>query len=246
MTPIEVIINFLISIAVGNLPTIQELLAETKSEDNALRKCFKRAVEQWDVIKEVKESTKRNPEKFFSDLKDYLTHSPKGRHPKHNELLGLWAGEIKNDPTASSFVNRIQQDADLTISQDIKEIVTSISQNQQKIQTEISKIQQLIDPFRGEGIKTIKEYWDNWAIGDNFILHSDLVLAERTKQISEVVKSAFIPGVHNVQASSTSEAIAFVCASLLLSNDGFFRNAYVITKESTYERIMATEHYGLK
>lgn len=235
------ITSFLISITAGNIPSIKDMISKNGSVDKALRKCFKRAVEKWDVIKELKESTKENPEKFFSDLKEYLTHSTKGRHPKQNELLILWASEIKNDPTASVFVTRIQQDLDLTISQDIKNIVTSIKQAQQNTQTEILKLQQLITPFRGEGIKTIKDYWDNWAIGDNFILHSDLVLAERTQQISEVVKSAFIPGVHKVQATSISEAIAFVCASLLLSNEDSFRNAYVITKESTYEKIMATE-----
>lgn len=239
------IVSFLISVAAGNLPTVKELLSENKSVDKALKKCFKRAVEKWDVIEELRESTRNNPEKFFSDLKEYLSHSSKGRHPKQNELLIHWANEIKNDPTASAFVTQIQQDLDLTISQDIKNIVTSINQEQQKIQTEIQKIQQLVNPFRGEGVKTINEYWDHWATGDNFILHSDLVLAERTEQISEVVKSAFVPGVHSVRASSISEAIAFVCASLLLNNDDSFRNAYVITKESTYERIMATEPSGL-
>lgn len=239
------IVSFLISVAAGNLPTVKELLSENKSVDKALKKCFKRAVEKWDVIEELRESTRNNPEKFFSDLKEYLSHSSKGRHPKQNELLIHWANEIKNDPTASAFVTQIQQDLDLTISQDIKNIVTSINQEQQNIQTEIQKIQQLVNPFRGEGVKTINEYWNHWATGDNFILHSDLVLAERTEQISEVVKSAFVPGVHSVRASSISEAIAFVCASLLLSNDDSYRNAYVITKESTYERIMATEPSGL-
>ena len=245
MTPIEMIVSFLISVAAGNLPTVKELLSENKSVDKALKKCFKRAVEKWDVIEELRESTRNNPEKFFSDLKEYLSHSSKGRHPKQNELLIHWANEIKNDPTASAFVTQIQQDLNLTISQDIKNIVISINQEQQNIQTEIQKIQQLVNPFRGEGVKTINEYWDHWATGDNFILHSDLVLAERTEQISEVVKSAFIPGVHSIRSSSISEAIAFVCASLLLSNDDSFRNAFVITKESTYERIMATEPSGL-
>lgn len=238
------IVSFLISVVAGNIPTVKDLISKNRSIDKALKKCFKSAVEKWEVLGELRESTRNNPEKFFSDLKEYLTHSSKGRHPKQNELLIHWANEIKNDPTASAFVTQIQQDLDLTISQDIKNIVTFINQEQQNIQTEIQKIQQLVTPFRGEGVKTINEYWDHWATGDNFILHSDLVLAERTEQISEVVKSAFIPGVHSVQASSISEAIAFVCASLLLSND-VFRNAYVITKESTYEKIMAIEPSGL-
>lgn len=245
MTPIDIIVSFLISVAAGNLPTVKELLSKNRTVDKALKKCFQKAVEKWDVIDELKESTKENLEKYFSDLREYLTYSPKGRHPKQNELLILWANEINNDVTASSYVTKIQQDLDFKISQDIKNIVTSIKQVQQNIQTEIQKIQQLVNPFRGDGIKTINEYWNYWATGENFILHSDLVLAERTEQISNVVKSAFIPGVYNVQASSTSEAIAFVCASLLLRDNDSFINAYVITKESTYERIMATEPSGL-
>ena len=224
---------------------IKEYLASDRSVNKALRKCFNNAVEKWDVIEEFKESTKGNYEKFLSDLSEYLTHSPKGRHPKQNELLILWANEIKNDPTASSFVTQIQQNLDLTISQETKNIVTSINQEQQNIQAELQTIQQFVSPFHGDGIKTINEYWNYWATGNNFILHSDLVLAERTEQISEIVNSAFSPGVYNVRASSISEAIAFVCASLLLSNEDSFKNAYVVTKECTYERIMATEPSGL-
>lgn len=241
----EFVLNFLISYIAGNIPTIKEYLASDRSVNKALRKCFNNAVEKWDVIEEFKESTKGNYEKFLSDLSEYLTHSPKGRHPKQNELLILWANEIKNDPTASSFVTQIQQDLDLTISQETKNIVTSINQEQQNIQAELQTIQQFVSPFHGDGIKTINEYWNYWATGNNFILHSDLVLAERTEQISEIVNSAFSPGVYNVRASSISEAIAFVCASLLLSNEDSFKNAYVVTKECTYERIMATEPSGL-
>ncbi len=68
MTLLEMIVSFLISVAAGNIPTVKELLSKNQSVDKALRKCFKRAVEKWDVIKELKESTKENPEKFFSDL----------------------------------------------------------------------------------------------------------------------------------------------------------------------------------
>ena len=50
MTPIEMIVSFLISVVAGNLPTVKELLSENKSVDKALKKCFKRAVEKWDVI----------------------------------------------------------------------------------------------------------------------------------------------------------------------------------------------------
>ena len=40
MTPIEMIVSFLISVAAGNLPTVKELLSENKSVDKALKKCF--------------------------------------------------------------------------------------------------------------------------------------------------------------------------------------------------------------
>lgn len=245
MEPIEMIAALLISVAAGNFPTVKEMMSKNGNIDKALKKCFKRAVEKWDVIEELRESTLKNYESFLSDLCEHATHYPVGRHPKRNELLILWANEIKNDPTASTFIDQIKQDLDLTISQDIQNIVTSISRDQKDIQTELQKIRQFVDPFHGEGIKAIKDFWDYWATGDGFILHSDLVLAERTEQISHVVKSAFNPGVHRVAASSVSEAIAFVCAALLLSNDDSFKNAYVITKESSYEKIMATDPSGL-
>lgn len=115
MTPIEIIVSFLISVAAGNIPTIKDMKSKNECIDKALKKCFKRAVEKWDVIEELRESTIENYEKFLSDLSEYVTHSPQGRHPKQNELLIHWANEIKNDPTASSFVTQIQQDLDLNI-----------------------------------------------------------------------------------------------------------------------------------
>ncbi len=245
MPPLDIILSFIISMAAGNIPTIKDLVSKNESIEKALQRCFNDAIEKWDVIEEIKQNHRDKYKQFLSKLKEYITHSPQGRHPQINELLTLWANEINNDPTASSFVRQIQQDLDLSISQDIKNIVNSINHNQQKIQAEIQTIKDLVDPFRGDGIKTIDEYWYYWATGNNFILHSDLVLAEREDKVSEIIKSAFIPGVYSVSAASISEAMAFVCASLLLSDEDSFKNAYVITKESTYEKIMATNPSGL-
>ena len=241
----EIILNFLISYIAGNLPTLKDYFVSHQSIEKVIRKCFNNAIEKWSVIDEIKESTKDSYEDLLKELNDYLTHSIRGRHSKQNELLILWANEIRNDPVASSFVTQIQQELDLEISQDIKNLINSLKQEQHTIKDELEKISQIINPFREEGIKTINDYWAYWATGDKFILHSDLVLAERKEKTNDIISSSFIPGVYEVGASSVSEAIAFVCASLLLSNEYNFNNAYVITKESTYDRIIATDPRGL-
>lgn len=148
-----------------------------------------------EFIDEIKESTKDSYEDLLKELNDYITHSIRGQHSKQNEFLILWANEIRNDPVASSFVTQIQQELDLEISQDIKNLINSIEQEQHTIKDELEKISQIINPFREEGIKTINDYWAYWATGDKFILHSDLVLAERKEKTNEIISSSFIPGV---------------------------------------------------
>jgi len=243
MEAIDIFTSFIISLAAGNLPTIKDIMSKNDSIEKALKKCFRKAVDKWNVIEETKQDVRDNYEIFLSEIKEYINDEPKREHSKYDELLYLWAKEISNDHIASSFVIQVRQELELKTSQEIKDLVSSLCQNQEIVQKDIQKLLTFVDPFRGEGVKTIKEYWEYWATGKDFILHSDFVLAEREKKISEIVNSAAVPGVYTVGASSVSEAIAFVCASLL-SSKNTYNNAIVITKESAYEKILATNPSG--
>ncbi len=245
MTPIDITLSFVISLIAGNIPTIKELLSKNPTIDKAIRKCFQNAVDQWDVIDEFKNDIKNNPEKYFSDLKDYILNPSKGRHPKQNELLRLWVNEIQNNPTAASFLLQSRQEIELALSSEIKGLANTIYQEQQRIIEASKEIRDLVSPYRTDGVKTIKDYWENWSLGDGFSLHTDIVLSDRDDDISRIRNAVQHPQVCHVGASSVSEAIAFVCASLLLSDEFDSNKAIVITKENTYEKILATDPSGL-
>lgn len=105
----EIALSLIISYIAGNIPTITNIIVGNRSLYSHLNKCFKKAVKRWDYPDCVKDSMCQNMDKNLIHLKEYITLDHKGRHPKENELLQLWAEEIMNTPDCCQFINNLQK-----------------------------------------------------------------------------------------------------------------------------------------
>ena len=75
---------------------------ETVSE--RIEHCFMKAVSKWSVSEETKNIIHYDKIKHYRDLREYLTDSKHGIHPKTKELLRLWVDEMCNDEICSNFI----------------------------------------------------------------------------------------------------------------------------------------------
>lgn len=80
-------ISFVISYIANCLPV------PTTDYEGHLRKCFHNALDRWTVAQEIKDSARNDMDKYLIGLREIVTHTSKGRHPKECELL--LSGQMK-------------------------------------------------------------------------------------------------------------------------------------------------------
>lgn len=101
---IDLASSFVISLIAGLGNSAIDRVVDNKSLEKRIKICFHKAVEQWDVSKDVKDSVKIKELEHFLELEKYLKNPAKGIHPKLGELLRLWIDELRNDQICYNFI----------------------------------------------------------------------------------------------------------------------------------------------
>lgn len=203
-------ISFVISYVANCLPI------PTKKFDKKLEDCYFRALKKWNVPQEVKDYAMSDMSKHLIGLREIITHTSKGRHPKECELLHFWAEEILGDPDCNQFIIANQQEIMQIEMQKgflkVDDVLNAL--NQQK--KDLEKISQKVQSLLHRGVLEASTYWDMWAIGANGLkLEYEIVLSGRKKISDEVLKACNTPMHVCIEAKSQSDALAFTVATIL-------------------------------
>lgn len=101
---IDLASSFVISLIAGLGNSFIDRVVGNKSLERRIKVCFRKAVERWDVARDVKDGIKVKELKYFSDLERYLKNPAKGINPRLGELLRLWIDELRNDQICYDFI----------------------------------------------------------------------------------------------------------------------------------------------
>lgn len=148
-------ISFAISYVANCLPV------PTKDLDGRLEACYHRALDRWNVSQDTKESAKDDMTKHLVGLKEIITHTSRGRHPKECELLRLWAEEILIDSDCNQFIlahqNEIMQIEMRKGFLKVEDVIEAINRQKEELDKISQKIQQLLN----RGVQYATTYWES-------------------------------------------------------------------------------------
>ncbi|MCH4183548.1 MAG: hypothetical protein LKF48_10380, partial [Prevotella sp.] len=108
----DIFISFVVSYVAGSIPTLNDYFARKKNLITRINNCYNKAVEKWTKSVELQNSVRDSSYRHMNDLCAYIQQNPEGKHPKHNELMQLWAEELRNDKLCYSFI--LEKKEDLT------------------------------------------------------------------------------------------------------------------------------------
>ena len=108
----DIAISFVVSYIAGSIPTFKDYFANNTDLKGRIDKCYDRAVEKWAQSFELQNVMKDSPYQHLNDLCAYIQNSPEGKHPRHHELMQIWANELRNDELCYNFI--IEQKENLT------------------------------------------------------------------------------------------------------------------------------------
>ena len=158
MGALEISLSFLISYIAGNVPSIKDLLEINTSLEEKLEKCFKKAVSDWDVDPETKKIAGDNMPRYLIHLKESLSHTPKGYHPKENELLRLWADYIISDADCSAFILKHQQDIiQMDIQRGFQRAEDILSDLKSAMDEKFQRVQKKMDRLLKRGVSSCSD-----------------------------------------------------------------------------------------
>ena len=221
-------ISFVISYVANCLPV------PTKDYDGRLKDCYCRALDKWNVPQEVKTGAKDDIQKHFIGLKEFITHTSKGRHPKECELLRLWAEEILGDSHCNQFIlanqNEIMQVEMRKGFLKVDEVLEAINYQKEELQKIEKKVQQLLN----RGVQDAETYWDIWATGGGVKLGYDIVLSGRKMATDAVLEACHTPMFVSIESTSLSDAIAFSVATILKESPSNVSRTRIIDNAETY------------
>lgn len=222
-------ISFVISYVANCLPI------PTKAIDRRLTDCYHHALDKWNVPQEVRNNARDDMSKHLVGLKEIITHTSKGRHPKECELLHLWAEEILGDPDCNQFVLANQHEV-LRIEMQkgflkVDDVLEALDYQKK----ELEKISQRVQKLLNRGVVDASTYWDMWATGaDGLRLRYDIVLSGREKESELVQKACKSPMFVCIESNSQSDAFAFVVATILNSSPENANRTLIIDNSDSY------------
>lgn len=222
-------ISFVISYVANCLPI------PTKTLDERLEDCYHRALDKWNVPQDVRNNAKNDMPKFLVGLKEIITHTSKGRHPKEYELLRLWADEILGDSGCNQFVLAHQQEIIQVEVQKgllkVDDVLEELNYQKKGLKKVSQKVQQLLK----RGVADATTYWDKWATGaEGLKLKYDIVLSGREKESEQILKACRTPMFVSIESTSQSDAIAFAVATILNSSPDNTSRTLVIDNADAY------------
>ena len=147
-------ISFVISYVANCLPI------PTKNFDKKLENCYYRALSKWNVPQEVKDNAKSDMSKHLIGLREIVTHTSKGHHPKECELLHLWAEEILGDSDCNQFIIANQHEIIQAEIQKgllkVDDVLDALTQQKK----DLEKISQKVQLLLHRGVSEASTYWD--------------------------------------------------------------------------------------
>lgn len=236
----DIALSLIISYIAGNIPTINNIIVGNRSLYYHLNKCFKKAVQRWDYPDCAKDSMCQNMDKYLIHLKEYITLDHKGRHPKENELLQLWAEEIMNAPDCSQFINNLQNEEILRSIDKNKAQAIEIIQNVESLKSSIESLNDIIKSISCPTTLTCSNFWKRWATGKEVCLPIKILLSNRQPQKESIYEVTRSPQYIRLKSNSIDESFAFACASILSLNDNSEKRAVVVTNPSEYEILVSS------
>lgn len=215
--PLEISLSFLISFIAGNVPSIKDLLEIDTSLEEKLEKCFKKAVNDWNVDPETRKLVGDNMPKYLLHLKEFLSHYPKGRHPKENELLKLWADYIISDANCCAFILKYQQDIiQMDVQRGFLRAEDILSELKYAMDEEFQHIQKKLDKLLRRGVSSCSDYWSRYSIIDTEKkLPLSIILCGREGIVSNIMEICNNPSLLNIEAATQKESLAFACAAFM-------------------------------
>ena len=138
---IDLASSFVISLIAGLGNSAIDRVVDNKSLEKRIKICFHKAVEQWDVSKDVKDSVKIKELEHFLELERYLKNPAKGINPKLGELLRLWIDELRNDPICYNFIienktdilNCKLNDIQRVLKEEVRSLLEALHENNQQL-----------------------------------------------------------------------------------------------------------------
>lgn len=106
----DIAISFVVSYVAGNIPTLKDYFTRNKDLKTRMNDCYNRAVEKWTKSVELQDSMRDTSYRHMDNLCAYIQKNPEGKHPRHNELMKLWADELRNDQLCYSFILEKKED----------------------------------------------------------------------------------------------------------------------------------------
>lgn len=103
----DIFISFIISYISGNVPAVKELLKNEKGFQKHMDDSYQRALEKWCQNDGVRRSLSSRRFAYLGELCEYL------KNPdaiKSNELLKLWADELRTDAVCYDFILEMKVD----------------------------------------------------------------------------------------------------------------------------------------
>lgn len=232
-TILSTAISFVISYVTNCLPV------PTKDLDRRLEACYHRALDRWNVPQDTKESAKDDMTKDLVGLKEIITHTSKGRHPKECELLRLWSEEILGDPDCNQFILEHQHEI---IQNEIRKGFLKVEDVLETIncqKEEINKIGQKVQQLLNRGVQDAATYWEMWSTGTNGLkLGYDIVLSGRKNASDEILTACNSPKFMSVESSSLSDAFAFSVATIMKESPENIGRTLIIENAETYREFL--------
>ena len=222
-------ISFVISYVANCLPI------PTKNFEGKLKACYHRALDRWNVPQVVKDKAKDDMSKHLVGLREIITRTTKGRHPKECELLRFWAEEILGDSDCHQFILENQHEIMQIEMQKgflkVDDVLNVLEQQKKDLEKISLKVQQLWK----RGVIDAYTFWDIWATGANGLkLEFDIVLSGRQIVSDEILKACCTPTFVCIEAKSQSDSLAFAVATILKHSPDNAERTLVIENADTY------------
>lgn len=239
MGALEISLSFLISYIAGNVPSIKDLLEINTSLEEKLEKCFKKAVGDWDVDPETKNLVGENMPRYLIHLKEFLSHTPKGHHPKENELLKLWADYIISDADCSAFILKHQQDIiQMDIQRGFQRAEDILSDLKSAMDEEFQRVQEKLDRLLKRGVSSCSDYWDRYStIDTEKKLPLSIILCGREDILPKITEACNNPSLLNIESETQKESLAFACAIVLSLGKDYSDRAFVVEDTGSYKEL---------
>lgn len=146
----DIISNFTVSYIVGSIPTIKDWFSKEKGLREQMDTCYQRALASWCKNDSIRKSLSLQ---MFSQMEDLCNYIKNNNKVNINELVKLWAEELRNDEKCYTFIieNKLEYLCETNEYQN-----TILNNIDQKTNAILNKINDCIPTLIARGLKIHK------------------------------------------------------------------------------------------